>query len=63
MKILVENSSKENEIVLDPFMGAGSTALACKELNRQFIGFELDKHYHDIANKRISEKMAQIKLF
>ncbi len=63
MKILIENSSQENEIVLDPFMGAGSTALACKESNRQFIGFELDKYYCDIANKRINNKQAQIKLF
>lgn len=63
MKILIENSSNENEIVLDPFMGVGSTALACKESNRQFIGFELDKHYCDIANKRINNKQAQIKLF
>ena len=63
MKILIENSSKENDLVLDPFMGVGSTALACKESNRQFIGFELDKHYCDIANKRINNKQSQIKLF
>ena len=63
MKILIENSSSENEIVLDPFMGVGSTALACKELKRNFIGFELDKQYYDIANKRISDEMAQISLF
>ena len=37
MKILVENSSQENELVLDPFMGIGSTGIACKELNRDFI--------------------------
>ena len=63
MKIFIENSSQENEIVLDPFMGAGSTAMACKELKRNFIGFELDKQYYDIANKRISDEMAQISLF
>ena len=63
IKIFIENSSQENEIVLDPFMGAGSTAMACKELKRNFIGFELDKQYYDIANKRISEEMAQISLF
>lgn len=60
MKILIENSSKENEIVLDPFMGVGSTALACKELNRQFIGFELDKQYCDIATKRIENHSQQL---
>lgn len=53
MKILVENSSSENEIVLDPFVGIGSTCMACKELNRQYIGFELDENYCNIANERL----------
>ena len=53
MKILVENSSQENELVLDPFMGIGSTGIACKELNRDFIGVELDEKYYNIAQSRI----------
>lgn len=53
MKILIENSSNENEIVLDPFMGAGSTGLACKELNRKFIGYEIDEKYYNVAKERI----------
>ena len=53
MKILVENSSNENDVVLDPFMGIGSTGIACKETNRQFIGIEIDKKYFDIAKERI----------
>ena len=53
MKILVGNSSQENSIVLDPFMGIGSTGIACKELNRRFVGIEIDKDYFDIAQKRI----------
>ena len=52
-KILIENSSKENEIVIDPFMGVGGCGIAAKELNRRFIGIELDDNYFDIANKRI----------
>ena len=55
MKILIENSSQENELVLDPFMGVGSTGIACKELNRDFIGVELDEKYYNIANSRIED--------
>lgn len=55
MKILIANSSNENDIVLDPFMGIGSCGLACKELNRKFIGIELDPNYFEIAKKRIGE--------
>lgn len=53
MKILIENSSNENDIVLDPFMGSGSTGVASVNTNRNFIGIELDKTYFDIAGKRI----------
>lgn len=53
MKILVENSSNEKDIVLDPFMGIGSTGIACVELNRNFIGIEIDENYFNIAKERI----------
>ena len=53
MKILIENSSKENQLVLDPFMGVGSTAIACQETNRNFIGIELDENYFNLAKERI----------
>ena len=53
MKILIENSSKENDIILDPFMGIGSTGVACKQTNRNFIGIEKDKQYFEIAKQRI----------
>ena len=52
---LVRNSSKENDIVLDCFLGSGTTAVACILENRKYIGFEINKKYFDIANKRISE--------
>lgn len=45
MKILVENSTNIGETVLDPFMGVGSTGIASKQLNRNFIGCEIDEHY------------------
>ena len=63
MKILIGNSSKENDIVLEPFAGICSTLIACKELDRNFIGFEIDKHYYDIAQKRIVDETKQINLF
>ena len=43
------------KIVLDPFMGSGTTALASREMNRQFIGFEIDEKYIDLANQRLSQ--------
>lgn len=55
MRILVENSSRERELVLDPFMGIGATGVACKQLNRNFIGVELDPQYFEIAKHRIED--------
>lgn len=55
MKILIENSSKENDIVFDPFCGVGSTLIASKKLNREYIGCELDTQYADISKKRLKE--------
>ena len=54
MKILIENSSKENQTILDTFMGIGSTGIACVNTNRNFIGIEIDKEYFDIAENRIN---------
>lgn len=48
-------SSDENSIVLDAFMGSGSTCVACINTNRHYIGFELDDQYFEIAGKRIEE--------
>ena len=45
--------SKEGATILDPFIGSGTTAIACKNTNRKCIGFELNKEYYDIALKRL----------
>ena len=45
--------SNEGDIVLDPFMGSGTTALACMKTNRKYIGIELNKEYVDLAEERI----------
>lgn len=48
-------ASGECDVVLDPFMGSGSTGVACLNTNRDFIGIELDKDYFEVAKKRIEE--------
>ena len=52
---LIEDNSNENELILDPFMGGGTTGVACINTNRNFIGIELDENYFEIAKKRIEE--------
>ena len=51
----VKIHSNKNNIILDPFMGSGTTGVACKELGRNFIGIEIEPKYFEIAKKRISE--------
>ncbi len=53
MEILIKNSSGELDKVLDPFMGSGTTGLACQALNRSFVGIEKDDKYFEIAKNRI----------
>jgi DNA modification methylase len=47
--------TKENDIVLDPFMGSGTTALACIELNRHYVGIEISESYYNLALEAIPE--------
>jgi site-specific DNA-methyltransferase (adenine-specific) len=53
IKYLISLTTRENQIVLDPFMGSGTTAVAAKILNRKFIGFEISPEYHAIAKERL----------
>ena len=55
IKKLILQSSNEGDIVLDPFIGSGTTAIACINTNRNFIGFELDPTYYAIAEGRIKK--------
>lgn len=52
---MILNSSSEGDTVLDTFLGSGTTIIACEELKHNFIGFEIDKAYYDISNKRLKE--------
>lgn len=63
MQVMVTQSSNEGDIVLDPFAGGGSTLIAAKRTNRQYIGCEIDKKYYDIAIKRLSQTEHQLTLF
>ena len=63
IKTCIEKHSKENDIIFDGFMGSGTTAIACLETKRRYIGCELDKGYFDIAQKRIDDYNKQLKLF
>lgn len=63
MEILIANSTNENDIVLEPFAGSGSTCIAAKKLKRRFIGVEIDPQYCEIANQRLAEEDRQQYLF
>ena len=52
------HTTQENDIVLDPFIGSGTTAVACKELNRQYIGMEINPKWHEVAVKRLQGETA-----
>lgn len=60
---LVERFSDPGDLVFDPFMGSGSTGVACAQLGREFIGIERIEQFYDIAKKRIEDAKKQIRLF
>jgi len=63
MQYYIENSTQKGDIVLDPFMGVGSTGIACMKSDRKFIGIEINKEWFDIACARIEEEHKQAGLF
>ncbi len=60
---IVSIGSKPGDIILDPFMGSGTTGVIAKKLGREFIGIEIDEQYFDIAQKRINDTKLNQSLF
>ena len=60
MKWIIEKYSKKGDSILDPFMGSGTTGVACKELGRNFIGIEIEPKYFEIAKRRIDNTMESL---
>jgi site-specific DNA-methyltransferase (adenine-specific)/modification methylase len=63
MRWCINHLPDNTETILDPFMGSGTTGVACANLGRKFIGIELEPKYFDIACKRIDQAQRQGKLF
>jgi len=59
---LEKAKTKQNDLILDPFMGSGTTGVACVQLGRRFIGIEIAPSYFEIAKKRIQDAQRQIRM-
>ncbi len=63
IQLLIENSTNENDYVLDPFMGSASTGIACMNSNRKFVGIEIDSHFYDKSMIRLKTQKQETSLF
>ncbi|NOZ60759.1 MAG: site-specific DNA-methyltransferase [Calditrichaeota bacterium] len=59
VKLLIQLTTKEKQLILDPFMGSGTTAVAAKLLNRNFIGFEIRADFHKVSLERLEKSAIQ----
>lgn len=62
IKKMLTNSSEKGQVVMDTFLGSGTTAVACMDMDRKFVGFELDDKYFNVANERIKNHAIQEKV-
>ena len=60
---IIKLFTQPNEIIMDIFMGCGTTALACEKLKRRWIGIEISEEYCEVAKNRIEKEARQIKMF
>jgi len=60
IKRIIETSSNKDALILDCFMGSGTTAVACEQLKRNFIGFEINEEYVELANGRLAQKRLNV---
>ena len=60
---ILNRFTKENDLILDPFMGSFTTAVACHKMNRRYIGAELDKEYFEKGTERLNKVKSQISIF
>jgi len=63
MEYLIKLVSREDAVILDPFIGSGTTAVACKRLNRRFIGFEINNEYYNISLQRLLNVPRRLEYF
>ena len=59
LRHLINIASNEGDVILDPFMGVGSTGVAALEMNRKFIGLEIEESYFDAAEKRLKNAVSE----
>ncbi len=59
---IISNYTKEGDVVIDPFLGSGTTAVICEKLRRKWLGIEINKDYCDISNKRLEKWINQTRL-
>ncbi len=60
IEMLVQSATREDDFVLDPFLGSGTTAAACQNLNRHFVGIEIESKYIEIAENRLRENQTNL---
>lgn len=60
---LLQTFAKEGQIILDTHVGSASSLVACRKLNYQFVGFEIDEDYYNLASERLKTEGAQMTIF